>query len=192
MRNALDVVISGTSAGGLAVYLHTDYLNKKISSAVVASGNPKPRIVAVPDAGFFLDVPSIGGEYTYTPVFKSVFHFQNVSDSVNDACVAFYSRKIDSHGDNESWKCFMSPYTLPFIRTPLFIVNSFADSWQGWAIMGLQCDPTSKSAINRCDTKEIEYLNSFRVSMLESSLGTFVRSPGSGTIHLHLHLNFTL
>lgn len=48
LAGATEVVVSGTSAGGLATYLHTGY----IKSRLLHTPN---RVVALPDAGFFLD-----------------------------------------------------------------------------------------------------------------------------------------
>ena len=152
MSSAKKVIISGTSAGGLAVYLHADYLAGKIQAV-----NKETKVVAVPDAGFFMDLPAISGEYLYTPIYKNVFSFQNVSFSVNSACVTHYS------SIGETWKCFMAQYTLPFIKTPLFIVNSLVDSWQGSNIMGLMCNPDTD-----CDQEAIDYLNNFREGFLDS------------------------
>lgn len=48
-----ELVVSGTSAGGLATYLHASYIKSRVV-------NPNARVVAAPDAGFFLDVGHYG------------------------------------------------------------------------------------------------------------------------------------
>jgi hypothetical protein len=181
MADASAVIISGTSAGGLSVYLHADYLNEKITSAALQNGRKKPRITALPDAGFFMDYPSIHGEYLFTPNYQNVFFMQNVSDSVNDDCIQFYRHSSNPKGgESQEWKCFFAQYTLPFIQTELFITNSLVDSWQGSAIMGLSCDPNASPS--DCSTSEIDYLNAFRENQLEnSSLKWFLeRNPSAG------------
>lgn len=57
MNRASDVVISGSSAGGLAVILNLDFLANKIKARSSAS----PVVVGVSDGGFFMDLPSIKG-----------------------------------------------------------------------------------------------------------------------------------
>jgi len=42
-------------------------------------------------AGFFLDTPSINGNYIYTPIYQYVANMQNVTGSVNQDCIAYYS-----------------------------------------------------------------------------------------------------
>jgi len=59
MKNAKEIVISGSSAGGLAVFLHLDYLAEKILSSSLT----KPSIVGVADGGFFMSLESITGMF---------------------------------------------------------------------------------------------------------------------------------
>lgn len=170
MATAKEVIIKGCSAGGLAVYLHADYLAARVTAV-----SPGARVVAAPGAGFFLDVPSFGGgagwpwgPYLYTPNYKYVAGMQNVSGSVNAACMAAYAP------GGEGWKCFMAPYTLPFLKTPTFVSNSLFDAWQAGNVMGLGCNPTQASS---CSPTQLVYWNSFRVWML-SALSP-VSAPGS-------------
>ena len=109
-------IVNGCSAGGLAVYLHLDYIQSRL---------PGVRVVGVPEAGFFMDETRWDGNAStgYTPSYKRVAQMQNVSGGVNGDCVAAAAR-------GEAWRCFMAQYTLPHIRTPYFIVNSLYDAWQ--------------------------------------------------------------
>ena len=49
LASAATVVVSGCSAGGLAVFLHVDHLAAKVRAA-----NPGARVLGAPGAGFFL------------------------------------------------------------------------------------------------------------------------------------------
>jgi len=193
MQLAKEVILSGTSAGGLSVFLHADYLNAKInaaaasSSSFTAASTSLVKVVAAPDAGFFLDFDSYNGTNVYTQNYQSVYTFQNCSSAVNAACVAHYAPL------NEDWRCFMAPYTLPFIETRLFIVNSLVDSWQGDNIMALPCVPINSTyctydvtddgdvavTVPLARTNEVEYLDRFRRAML-TALDDFLLTPGSG------------
>lgn len=104
------------------------------------------------------DTPSLNGAYAYTPVYQYVFHMQNVSSSVNQACIHSYSQQL-----NATWHCFMAQYTLPFIKTPLFVSNSLADQWQASNIMDLGCNPTQSGS---CSAAQINYLQAFRNIMI--------------------------
>lgn len=167
LNAAENLVISGTSAGGLAVYLHADYLRAKVLAV-----SPKANVAAVPDAGFFLDYPSFSGEYLYTPNYKNVFAMQNASGFVNEDCMSHYSK-------DESWRCFMAQYTLPFVKTPVFVANSLMDSWSARNIMGLTCDPSGLNSSAICTEDEQVYVGKWREAVV-STLGPFLGKPGAG------------
>ena len=117
------LLLSGSSAGGLTTYLHADAI-----AAAVRAANPAVDVRAVPEVGFFIDGASIwAGEHIMTGVFARVAAFQNVTGGaaahVNAACVAATPAA-------ERSRCFMAQYTLPFMQTPTFIVNSMVDEWQ--------------------------------------------------------------
>jgi hypothetical protein len=57
MGNATEVILSGGSAGGLAVFYNLDHLATLLPKGV--------RLTGFPDAGFFLDGMSVSGSYTY-------------------------------------------------------------------------------------------------------------------------------
>merc|ERR1711865_863587 len=100
MGKAKLFVVNGCSAGGLAVYLHLDY---------IASRLPGVRVVGVPECGLFMDETHWDGKPGYTPSYQHVAQMQNVSNGVNAACTAAAAK-------GEEWKCFMAQYTLPHIK----------------------------------------------------------------------------
>ena len=50
--------------GGLAVYLHIDYIRDRLPETT--------RVAALADAGFFLDLPDWNGVPSYTPHYRKV------------------------------------------------------------------------------------------------------------------------
>ena len=52
-----EVILSGGSAGGLAVFYNLDHLASMLPATT--------RLTGFPDAGFFLDAEAITGGYTY-------------------------------------------------------------------------------------------------------------------------------
>ena len=153
LPRASEIILKGCSAGGLAVFLHADYFAAAWDPAVT-------RVVAAPEAGLFLDTPGIDGAMHYQETFRWVFAAQNASGGVNAACRKHYAAQPGS----PLWRCFHAQYTLPFIRTPLFISNSAVDSWSAWNIMGLRCNPGAQGA--GCGERERAYLDSFQEEML--------------------------
>lgn len=127
LARASELIITGSSAGGLTTYLHSD----EISGAVLAL-NPACAIRAIPEVGFFIDGVSIWGARIMTSVFARVAEFGNVTGGsptqVNAACVAATPPPLRHH-------CFMAQFTLPFTTTPTFVVNSMVDEWQAENIL---------------------------------------------------------
>ena len=145
-------VVKGCSAGGLAVYLHADYV-----ASLVRAVAPQAAVLAAPGAGLFLDVPGFDGAYHYRSNFEWVFSAMNASGSVNAACIA-------ATPPADAARCYNAAYTIPFVETPLFISNSLADSWQSGNIMALPCDPGRCSGAQEAAVEA--YLAGFRASMI--------------------------
>lgn len=120
LSNATDVVISGCSAGGLSTYLHAD----KWSAALAPYG---ARVSAIADSGFFLDYNATGSDLTFPERMQWTFNTLNISASLYPSCLELYP------GD-QGWRCFMAQYAAPHIRTPLFALQSYFDSYQIGAI----------------------------------------------------------
>jgi len=126
LQKGTDFVISGCSAGGLATYLHVDWWAENLP----ASG----KVRGMPDSGYFLDYDS-----TFTPKYGNdmrwVFHQQNVSSGVNQRCIA-------AHTTGDSSDCMFAEHTVPYLKIPIFPLQSRFDSWQVGNILGTT-DPTS-------------------------------------------------
>lgn len=181
MNMAKEVVIGGSSAGGLAVFLNIDHLAFKIR---LAAGS-RTVVVGVPDGGYFMDVASQAGEYKLNPMFKAMHDFQNVTSDAE--CEQGYSYK------DTSWKCLIPQYMQQNIKTPLFIVQSFIDSYQREAVMEIdECESGSKSIGHSCDHSTMTYINGFRKKMkraitenLPLNSGFWLISCGYHTIANH-------
>jgi O-palmitoleoyl-L-serine hydrolase len=92
MSTASDVVITGSSAGGLSVIMHIDYLRHKILTKNRAP--KKPVVVGVIDGGFFMDVLSIKGQNLMRDVVKGIVAVQNIT--TNQKC--WKNHHVDSTG----------------------------------------------------------------------------------------------
>jgi len=69
MASATDVILTGGSSGGMAVYLVCDRIADQIRAA-----NPKIRVTCLADAGMFLDHPAASGRPTLSPQFIDSFY----------------------------------------------------------------------------------------------------------------------
>jgi len=117
LDHATDVLVVGDSAGAMALYYHIDEIKSMMPASVT-------RFKAIPFSGIFLDRPNIEGKTVFSDGMKTVFNDQQCK--VNDKCVAAQSPE-------EAYKCFFAEHTIPFIETPLFVVNSQSD------LIGVEC-----------------------------------------------------
>jgi hypothetical protein len=119
LAQATELVMGGGSAGGLGVTLHADYVAARVRAA-----NPGlRRALGISTDGFFVDGASIwNGRHVMTEVFQRVAALGNVSagapEQTNEACMLATAPQL-------RWRCFMAEFVLPFVRTPIFFLNSF-------------------------------------------------------------------
>lgn len=161
LDKASDVIISGSSAGGLAVFLHLD----KIAD-MIRKGGSKAKIVGVPDAGFFLDVPALNSGYQMMLFqgqnLSGIYDFQNTRGSLNSQCL--------SENSDAPYKCMLPQYFIKYIKTPFFLTQSFTDAWQFDNVFRLRCSESG------CNKREIDYLQHIR-GTFEHLITHNVRAP---------------
>lgn len=87
LADANDVLLTGCSAGGLATYLHTDYVHEKLKT--LAPKMKKFKASAI--SGFFLLHNTVENKPVYPTEMANIFHLANSTHGVNDACIAAMS-----------------------------------------------------------------------------------------------------
>lgn len=179
LANASLVIWKGCSAGGLSVYLHADYARARMPAAT--------RFVAMPDGGFFMDLPDWTGAPSYTPLYQWVAAAHNVTGSVNAGCVAHYAPL------NETWRCFMAQYTLPFITSPLYVTQDLDDIWQMDNIARVGSDCARYPFGAGCTAAQQAYIHKYRYQMLAALEPLMAAAPANGgfltTCLNHCHQN---
>lgn len=159
MSTATDVMLTGCSAGGLATYLHADYIATLLPDTVVS-------YKAMADAGYFLDIPNVNGVMQYELYMQLVHSLHNMSGGCDSDCVQYYS-------EEDQWRCVFAPFTFQFIKTPFFILNSLYDTAQLSGILGLKCLPP------KCDEEQMKFFDRFREQFL-SQLAPALNSSTTG------------
>lgn len=159
LKEARNVVFSGTSAGGLAVMLHADYVRSKL---------PKhAHFRSLADSGFFLDTTSRKHkkQKKFRKAMQNVFKLHDCTDGVPQECVKKMSGK-------DLWKCIFPQYFLRFVKSRLFVVNSLYDSWQLSHIWEIPCASTPY----KCSKKEVKLIKKFRSKTLKAMKPVFASS----------------
>jgi hypothetical protein len=166
MSLATEVILSGGSAGGLAVFYNLDHLRSLLAAPT--------RLVGFPDAGFFLDAASEQSQaFVYRSGFVGADPVWNITGSggTNLACLAAYEPQ------GEAWKCLLAPYLSQFIKTPLFVMNSLYDTHQISNILQSPCVP---SPISSCTATQNASLLAYRNKMLTDIWPVIAGKPQNG------------
>jgi len=137
LSTATEVVFSGTSAGGVSTYLHPSVLRARLTA-------PGARVVAMPDAGFFLDhgVMAPPHAHLWLASLTAAYSMWNATlrgDAA--ACAAAYAATPAY--------CLFPQYLHAFSTVPTFIMNSFMDT----ANLGI-CFSAECNLYNNCDAAQ--------------------------------------
>ncbi|XP_057844988.2 pectin acetylesterase 8 isoform X1 [Cryptomeria japonica] len=156
MNKAKQALLSGCSAGGLTSFLHCDNFRELL---------PKSATVkCLGDAGFFIDVQDISGEYFIRSYFNEIIRLQGSVKNLPRNCTSTMNPS----------KCFFPQYLLPYIETPLFVLNAAYDSWQIKNILApSEADPyrlwqLCKLDIKNCNSEQLEVMQGYRKEMLSA------------------------
>jgi hypothetical protein len=160
LGNATEIIITGCSAGGEAVFLHLDWIREIVPEKI--------RVVGAPDSGFFLDIPSYKGVYEYGPLHQKAFELHNATFGDSD-CPFLGS---------EQYKCFEVQYVAEFVTTPMFVINSISDSYQ--LSVTLQLDCFHDGQLVNCTDQELTAVADFRLEMISKLKGSVFQNPENG------------
>ena len=123
MDKATEVVIGGSSAGGLAVFLHSNYFIKNFFNVA------QTKVVMTPDVGFFIEYNGYQGKTNWANKMKYIYQMQNIESSIFDPnCF-----------NNANWndsECVFAQNIAGDNLSPTFILNSQYDSYQAENILG--------------------------------------------------------
>jgi hypothetical protein len=131
LGNAVNVLESGGSAGGLAAYLHAD----SVHDWFVAHAPNLKKYKSAPISGFFLDHNNVLGNPVYETMMKYLFEASNAVSGVNQNCIAATPNKDDQ------WRCNFASHAYAHTKAPIFPLNSALDSWQTGCIYTATLDP---------------------------------------------------
>jgi len=151
---ASEIILSGRSAGALTAIIHADYIRSSFHRAANASF----RVLA--DAGFFVDAPSLNGTEIIRSAFQQLYTLHNAS--LNQACLGAQERK-------QEWRCLFPQYSVPFVNSPIFLVNSLYDLWQIAYLSNVPCVLNVKT----CNLRETSQIMKFRKKTLHALRSVF-------------------
>jgi len=199
LREAENVMLTGCSSGGLATFLHADYVHGWLSSA----GSPLKRFGVVPFSGFFLLHSNVEGMPIYAMEIRRTIELANSTRGLSGGCLAALA-------DEDHWKCHFAEYAYSYVRAPIFVLNSALDSWSIQCILAAELAPgfTSQRSDDNgicsaslgwfnctwnpeeCNTSQIDVLNTW-IADFESVItvsDTYGKAGNGAFIHsCHTH-----
>ena len=146
---ASEIILSGRSAGALSAIIHADYIRTRFRRATNASF----RVLA--DAGIFVDAPSLNGTKIIRSAFQQMCTLHN--STLNQACSRAQER-------DQQWRCLFPQYSIPFVASPMFLVNSLYDLWQIAFLSNIPCVLNLKT----CNSTELFHILKFRKKTLRA------------------------
>lgn len=164
MRQAPHVILSGTSAGGMAAFTHTELFRSKLSQDT--------HLVAVPDAGFWFDSTDILGVRQVRRLLQEAVLFWNTSKvGPNQQC-------LDKVGGVFAWQCYLGMYLMEgsFISPPVFVVQSLYDPAQYAMTLALPCPNLTK-----CTVSELKVAEKYRNKLQAEITKAIAILPAQGT-----------
>lgn len=135
IQKAKQVVVSGGSAGASAVYYHVD---KMVEMLALDNG----EVLAMPDAGFFLDLPDKDGVDCWPNQMRSVWDISNGYEALHEGCLERFS--------SNQYKCLFPQYYTDLLKTPIFLIQSLYDSSELWYTLNLSCCPAGCESYPTC------------------------------------------
>ena len=194
------VMLTGCSAGGLATYLHTDYVHKELK-AKWARDLQKFKAAAI--SGFFLQHATVEGKQVYPEEMKNIFKLANSTNGLNEDCIA-------SFPPEQQWQCNFAQHAYAHTKSDTFPLNSALDSWQTGCIYTSElvngfpnqqvinngnCSAATgwkecSSNPENCNTKQMITMNQYMKDFqsIISDTETYVRNGNGAFIHsCHTH-----
>lgn len=124
--DATDVVVGGSSAGGLSTFLHVHQFYQAFS--------PSVKMAAIPDGGFFREWKIAPVQKNCSQSFyetmKAVYDISQPQGGLPKECIEAYPNPGSYH------RCMFAANVAPTIEVPLFIINSKYDRIQIRHILG--------------------------------------------------------
>lgn len=154
-------VLSGCSAGGMACYLHCDFISEYLAAKAPHVTDSK----CICDAGVFVDVPSLTGVRTVRNNYFNMVEQMNAIGGLPKACVA---------AEPDPRICVFSEKAIQYPKTPTFGINSLYN-FTFWDLGGLPaswkpCFPKNGALSNEtwqhCNETQRAIITEFRETFI--------------------------
>ena len=163
---ATEVIVSGTSAGGLSTHLH---------APLFAARLPAARVVAVPDAAWWWDTLAYGSKtaHPWVEMFTPALPLWNASFNRDNpaaaACLAAHP--------NDAVKCVTQPYQSAYSSVPTFHAQSLYDTANLAYCFHAPCS-FSGNTPGSCSPSQVDAIQKFSTDLGDSIKGSVKTTDG--------------
>jgi len=172
LGTAQEVILSGGSAGGLAVYANLDFVTQRLQQQIEGL-----QVVGFPDTGIFLEGSQFGVDWWKQMQHADRLWGSSAAGNIDEDCLA-------SMGGGEGWRCLFGARLLPHISTKLFALNSDIDMWYSQYVLRVHCTgwkPAPSPPAN-CTAQELQKMAALRVAWRAAVLPVLSRNGNGGFI----------
>lgn len=158
LSSATEVIISGTSAGGMSTFMHSSFIKSQLKA-------PNAKLVAVPDAGFWWDTLKYGSANErpwLDRMEKSI-----VSDVWNATLRGNLATCLDDKAAADQAKCYSQPYAYAYLDVPTFVIQSLSDPSNFGFCWGPPCKIKGNSP-GSCSTDQLAHFAEYSANLREN------------------------
>lgn len=157
LSTATEVIVAGTSAGGMTTALFAPYIKSRLSKA------NDPFVVGLIDAGWWWDAVSISGFHAFAKNFEGAVNssFWNATtagaNTLPSSCTAVIADPA------EQWKCMLTDVVYNGTMAAIdgaFVMQSLYDPIQLGSLLELPCDPYTT-----CSAAQLQEMQDYRVTL---------------------------
>jgi hypothetical protein len=113
---ATTVILSGGSAGGIAVFPNLDWVANYLLTRLGVS-----NVYGLSDAGWLMDIPPYDSDLPrFDEQLQPAYAYWQAPGNLDAGCAVA--------NVSQEWRCYIGQYAYPFIATPLFVYNSQYDA----------------------------------------------------------------
>ncbi|KAK7486588.1 hypothetical protein BaRGS_00022113 [Batillaria attramentaria] len=125
-RDAEQIILAGSSAGGLGAMIHADRLRERLPPSV-------KTLHVLLDGSLFLDMPDVNGLHTMGKMLKEAFqlHHAHKTESIKEC-----TRMMNN---DEEWRCILPEVFHKYVFSPMFFLNSLHDKWYRYHALNIKC-----------------------------------------------------
>lgn len=163
--DASDILLAGTSAGGQAVVIYSNFLKNHFKKIL----NPNVRVFSLVDSGVFLSVLNPKKNvYIHGEMWQQLSHLIENKEVVKSYC----DFTLDGPNPNFS-DCFLiDTKILDNIQVPILLLQSLNDNHSLNMIMGSDCHTKPKIKKNNqmvfdCTDEELKFFDNYRQGIVK-------------------------